>query len=228
MCLLSYAPTNDGFVLNFNRDEVYSRVAKPPEQYIVDNQKLIFPRDTKYGGSWIGVNLTKSVVGCILNAEGRSPKIPSNSRGNIFINQLIQGKANLNENDLLDIAPFTLLSFCLHTQVVTQYQWDGLHLKRNKLTMSTPFVLCSSSLYKNVIMKNLNAEFKSLIVSKSDIETTTSSFHKKCIFYKNHPIYLKRSSDIQTVSMTTILKNKNGLRLNYTDLMENTKQTIQL
>ena len=121
MCILSYAPTNDGFVLSFNRDEVYNRVAKPPEQYTVNNQKLIFPKDTKSGGSWIGVNITKSVVGCVLNAKGKTPKIPSNSRGNIFINQLIQGKANLYENELDDIAPFTLLSFCLHTQVITQY-----------------------------------------------------------------------------------------------------------
>ena len=38
----------------------------------------------------------------------------------------------------------------------------------------------------------------------------------------------KRSSDIQTVSKTTILKNKNGLRLNYTDLVEISEQTIQI
>lgn len=228
MCILSYAPTNDGFVLTFNRDEVYNRVAKPPEQYIVDNQKLIFPKDTKSGGSWIGVNVTKSVVGCILNAKGRSPKIPSNSRGNCFIYQLIQGKANLYENELHDIAPFTLLSFCLHTQVITQNHWDGLHLKRNKRIMSTPFILCSNSLYENAIKKKLKAEFNSLIANKSEIETRTSTFHKKYFFYKNHPIYLKRNNNIQTVSMTTILKNKNGLRLNYTNLMENTEHTIQL
>ena len=228
MCILSYAPTNDGFVLTFNRDEVYNRVAKPPEQYTVGNQKLIFPKDTKYGGSWIGVNVTKSVVGCILNAKRKTPKIPSNSRGNIFIDQLIQGKTNLYESELHDIALFTLLSFYLHLQVITQYHWDGLLLKRNKRKMSTPFIFCSSSLYENAIMKKLKAEFNSLIASKSKIETTTSSFHKKYIFYKNHPIFLKRSSGIQTVSVTTILKNKNGLRLNYTDLVENAEQTIQL
>ena len=228
MCILSYAPTNDGFVLNFNRDEVYNRLAKPPEQYNVKNQKLVFPKDIKSGGSWIGVNVTKSVVGCILNAKGETPKIPSKSRGTIFIDQLIQGKVNLNENELLAIDPFTLLSFCLHTQVITQYHWDGLDLKRNKRTMSTPFILCSSSLYETAIMKKLKAEFTSLIASKSEIEFTISSFHKKYSFHKNHPIYVKKNSNIQTVSMTTILKNKNGLRLNYTDLVENTEQTIQI
>ena len=69
-----------------------------------------------------------------------------------------------------------------------------------------------------------------ILSSKIEIlsKLPTSSFHKKYFFYKNHPIFLKRSSNIQTVSMTTILKNKNGLTLNYTDLSENTKQTIQL
>lgn len=228
MCILSYAPIKDGFILNFNRGEVYNRLAKPPEQYIVKNQKLVFPKDTKSGGTWIGINQTKSVVGCILNAKGKSPKIPSNSRGSILIDLLIQGKANLYENELLAIAPFTLLSFCLHTQVITQYQWDGFHLKRNKHTMSAPLILCSSSLYENVIMEKLKAEFNSLIANESEIENTTSSFHKKYFFYKNHPIYLKKNSDIQTVSMTTILKNKNGFSLNYSDLVENIKQTIQL
>jgi hypothetical protein len=80
----------------------------------------------------------------------------------------------------------------------------------------------------SVLFKKLKAEFNSLIARKLENETTTSSFHKKYFFYKNHPIFLKRSSNIQTVSMTTILKNKNGLTLNYTDLSENTKQTIQL
>jgi uncharacterized protein with NRDE domain len=228
MCILSYAPTNGGFVLNFNRDEVYNRTAKPPEQYTIDNQKLLFPKDIKSGGSWIGVNVTKSVVGCILNAKWETPKIPSKSRGNIFIDLLTHAKVELNENKLLAIAPFTLLSFCLHTQAITQYHWDGLDLKRNKRTMSTPFILCSSSLYKNAIMKKLKAEFNSLIASKSEIEATTSFFHKKYSFHKNYLIYLKKNSNIQTVSMTTILKNKNELRLNYTDLVENTEQTIQI
>ena len=95
------------------------------------------------------------------------------SRGNFFIYQLIQGKANLYENELHDIAPFTLLSFCLHTQVITQNHWDGLHLKRSKRIMSTPFILCSNSLYENAIKKKLKAEFNSLIANKSEIETTT-------------------------------------------------------
>ena len=215
-------------MLTFNRDEVYNRVAKPPEQYTVDNQKLIFPKDIKSSGSSIGVNVTRPVIGYILKLKGKKPKIPSNSKGNICIDQLIQGKANLYENELHDIAPFTLLSLCLHTQVITQYHWDGLLLKQIKRTISTYFILCSSSLYENAIMKKLKAEFNSLIRRKSEIETTTSSFDKKYFFYKNHRILLKRRSNIQTVSITTILKNKNGLKLNYTDLSENTKQTIQL
>ena len=79
-----------------------------------------------------------------------------------------------------------------------------------------------------IMRRNLKTEFNSLIASKSEIESTTSFFHKKYSFHKSHPIYLKKNSNIQTVSKTTILKNKNGLRLNYTDLVENIEQTIQL
>ena len=228
MCILSYVPTNDGFVLTFNRDEVYNRQTKAPECYTIDNQQLVFPKDIKYGGSWIGVNVTKSVVGCMLNAKGKPPKIPSKSRGNIFIDQLKQGRANLKEKGLLGIAPFTLLCFCVQTQVVTQYHWNGLELKRQNHPVCSPFILCSSSLYNESTIGKLKAEFKNQIASKSEVETSTSSFHKKYLFHKNHPIYLKKNSDIQTVSITTILKNKSGFTLTYADLQENTEQTIPL
>jgi uncharacterized protein with NRDE domain len=68
-------------VLTFNRDEVYNRVAKPPEQYTVDNQKHIFPKDIKSGGSWIGVNVTRSVIGYILNAKGKNQKFHQTAGG---------------------------------------------------------------------------------------------------------------------------------------------------
>ncbi len=123
---------------------------------------------------------------------------------------------------------YSAVFFYLQTQVIKQYHWNGLDLKKQHHTLSTPFIFCSSSLYDDVIIKKLKAEFKSLLASKSETETTISWFHKKYFFYKNHPIYLKRSSDIQTVSKTTILKNKNGSRLNYTDLVEISEQTIQI
>ena len=228
MCILSYVPTKDGFVLTFNRDEVFSRKTKAPDHYTIDDQQLVFPKDTKYGGSWIGINETRSVVGCMLNAKGKSPKIPSKSRGVIFIDNLIRGGVNLNENELCHIAPFTLLFFYVQSQVVVKYYWDGIDLKRENNPMSSPLVLCSSSLYTEAIISELREEFKNQISDKSEVENTTSSFHKKCLFYKNHPIYLKKNSDIQTVSITTILKNKKGFTLTYADLQENTEQTIPL
>ena len=119
------------------------------------------------------------------------------------------------------------ISFILRL-VVVKYYWDGIDLKRENNPMSSPLVLCSSSLYTAAIISELREEFKNQISDKSEVENTTSSFHKKCLFYKNHPIYLKKNSGIQTVSMTTILKNKKGFTLTYADLQENTKQTIPL
>ena len=84
MCILSYAPTNDGFVLNFNIDEVYNRTAKPPEQYTIDNQKLLLPKDIESGGSWIGVECNKVCCWVHTKRKGGNTKSSIKKQGKYF------------------------------------------------------------------------------------------------------------------------------------------------
>ena len=71
MCILSYIPTRVGFTITFSRDEVYKRASTAPELHNYNGQQLVFPKDISSGGSWIGLNKTKSILGCILNNTGK-------------------------------------------------------------------------------------------------------------------------------------------------------------
>ena len=130
MCILSYIPTRAGFTITFSRDEVYKRASTAPELYHCKGQQLVFPKDISSGGSWIGFNKTKSILGCILNNTGKSPSEPSKSRGLHLIDRLISDIGNLNEKSLRCIAPFTQVFFHLQTKIITQIDWDGLTLKK--------------------------------------------------------------------------------------------------
>jgi|TARA_A100001011_G_C14205855_1_gene797738 hypothetical protein len=95
MCILSYIPTKIGFTITFSRDEVYKRVSRAPEIHNYYGQQLVFPKNISSGGSWIGLNKTKSILGYILNNTGKSPNEHSKSRGIYLIDQLISGNGNL-------------------------------------------------------------------------------------------------------------------------------------
>ena len=95
MCILSYIPTKIGFTITFSRDEVYKRVSRAPEIHNYNGQQLVFPKDISNGGSWIGLNKTKSILECILNNTGKSPNELSEIRGIDLIDQLISGNGNL-------------------------------------------------------------------------------------------------------------------------------------
>ena len=100
MCIVSYVPTSTGFMLTFNRDEVFTRASSSPQKYAKKRQKLYYPTDRLHGGSWIGVNATKSTVGCILNAKGKQPLFKTKSRGLLFLESLTRSSLHFNKSTL--------------------------------------------------------------------------------------------------------------------------------
>lgn len=227
MCILSYIPTRVGFTITFSRDEVYKRASTAPELHNYNGQQLVFPKDISSGGSWIGLNKTKSILGCILNNTGKSPNEPSKSRGLHLIDQLISGNSNLKEKTLRHIAPFTQVFFHLQTKTITQIDWDGSALKKQNISMSSPFLICSNSLYDQKTQTDLKTHFINQISTNAD-EDVSLSFHKRNLFYRNHPIYLRKGCDIQTVSITKIVKDMSRFALEYKDVLNRKTEILQL
>lgn len=76
--------------------------------------------------------------------------------------------------------------------------------------------------------KELKTHFINQISANTEEENVSSSFHKRNLFYRNHPIYLKKGCDIQTLSITKIVKNMSGFVLEYKDVLNRKTEILQL
>ena len=114
MCTLTFFPThNNGFILTSNRDESPRRETKPPDFYMEEGTRLLYPRDMQAGGTWIGVSAKQRVV-CLLNggftAHEREAEYRM-SRG-IIVKDLLLAEDPLPTIDKYDfhgIEPFTVV-----------------------------------------------------------------------------------------------------------------------
>ena len=84
--------------------------------------------------------------------------------------------------------------------------------------MYSPFLICSNSLYDQKTQTELKTHFINQISTNAD-EDVSSPFHIRNLFYRNHPIYLRKGCDIQTVSITKIVKNTSGFTFEYKDMI---------
>lgn len=93
--------------------------------------------------------------------------------------------------------------------------------------MSSPFLICSNSLYDQKTQTELKTHFINQISANTEKENVSSSFHKRDLFYRNHPVYVKKGCDIQTVSITKIAKDMSGFTLGYKDVLNRKTEILQ-
>lgn len=80
MCTLSWLPDGTGYLLLFNRDERRSRgPALPPARQLIGGTAVLAPRDSDFGGTWIGVN-EHGVAAALLNRYDDTPADPGAPR----------------------------------------------------------------------------------------------------------------------------------------------------
>ena len=112
MCTVSYVFANGKTIITSNRDE---KVARPnavePKNYLVNNKKIIFPKDQKAGGTWYAITDDASVL-VLLNGADEKHELKTayrNSRGLIVLDIISADSAieYWKSIDLSDIEPFT-------------------------------------------------------------------------------------------------------------------------
>ncbi|HLW62129.1 MAG TPA: NRDE family protein [Flavobacterium sp.] len=155
MCTLTFFPlAHDKFVLTTNRDEQPERKTIPPMEYNHNGTTLIYPKDQKAGGTWVGAN-SKGRVASLMNG-GKTPHIRKESyrlsRG-VVMTELLQANdvlTFLKTFDFRGIEPFTLVLIDPQNESNTDkfkaYEliWDEekLHLKtlpwETQIWSSTP------------------------------------------------------------------------------------------
>lgn len=224
MCTVTYIPTKDGCIITSNRDEKITRErALAPKEYLINGNKVIFPKDPKAGGSWIAHNETKIIV--LLNGaqEKYDPK-PNyrKSRGLVVLELMTVEKtiAFWKTMDLSNIEPFTIILF-ENTKLI-QLQWNEIEKTQLEINETQFHIWSSSTLYSKEIREQRKVWFHDFIKNKSNpTPEDILHFHQFTeSVNKEYGLQINRNDVLKTVSITQCLISNNKIEMAYLDLFE--------
>ncbi len=227
MCTVSILPTENGYLIGGNRDELKTRPkARPPSVSITKGIRYISPTDTQAGGTWIAVN-EKGLAACLLNRytdnfEQDFGNIEPISRGTI-IPTVISAKTIREALDLFkskiepdSFRPFTLLLFNQESELIAhRIDWNGKELKIKK-DISTPTIFVSSGKMQSEVAKVRTEIFKHYLKSNDYGLELVKLFHTHKIPDNGAFSVAMMQEMVQTVSCTIIQVGEN-ISMDYTD-----------
>lgn len=225
MCTVTYLPINkDEFILTSNRDVPYTREkALKPKKYIGNGIELYYPKDGEAGGSWIGLSSNNRVL-CLLNGgfvNHISKEQYKKSRGKIVIELLKCGqiKIELNEINLINIEPFTLIIVDWNDNLeLLEFVWDG-EKKHLKQLQQKPYIWSSSTLYTDEIKKMRVEWFRDWQNNNVFTRKNILKFHHQAgVGNKKIDVLMKRQKG-GTVSITCIVKDEIGVSMDYEPIL---------
>lgn len=245
MCTVTYLPYRDGFILTHNRDEAPTRSPNHISREKRGRDTLIFPKDTKAGGAWIGAS-GGGRIACVLNGaflkhQHRPPY--RRSRGLVLLDFFESPEPDhfIEHYDLDGIEPFTFLYFT--TERVTELRWDGALRHRKDLPVAKPHFWCSATLYpppmqarrEHVFHDWLNTHFNPPSIIRRPPPATSrlpSAIHRLhftgSVGDPENDYVMNREGRVRTVSITQIVVQKNKARMRYSDLLEGYRDTRQI
>lgn len=221
MCTVSFVPTKQGAIISSNRDENVARGNTiSPTTYVENKVKLVYPKDEKGTGTWIGYN-EFNFMAVLLNGafEKHLYKPPyKQSRGLIipFVLSNNNPIAAIQHYNFNEIEPFTLILFGNNN--LLEFRWDGKKLFTQKLSNQQCHLWNSATLYsKELEAKNRNELVDGYLnsISPKDIY----QFH----ITKKYELQLPLDSainNIKTVSLTQLIATPNSTKMEYYSFIE--------
>ncbi len=220
MCVLTYIPHADGRVtITHNRDEHISRPkALPPQNYLIGNEQVSFPKDPQGGGTWFAVH--QDWICCLLNGafEAHLSQPPYRvSRGTIitgfFQNPDIQDFIKRFEPQ--GIEPFTFLAFDLKSKKIHQMAWNEHILQIRHLDAEQTHIWSSSTLY-NANIKATRAQIFKQFAGIKPTQQQVVDFHKVNIDNDLHQsFFVNINEKIKTVAITQVTGRHGAMKLRY-------------
>jgi Transport and Golgi organisation 2 len=230
MCTVSFIPAGDWIFLTHNRDEKSSRSsALAPREHSINGCRLIFPRDSAAGGSWIACNEYGHAAVLLNGAFTKHRHEPpySRSRGLAFLE--IVAAANLlqayRQADLQGVEPFTVI--CWSHQQLHECRWDGHYKHVQELDAVKAHTWSSVTLYD-----------EENIAKRAGWFTAWQEQHplpnmEDIIAYHLHAgegdpendLRMNRQGNMLTVSITALELSKEQVSMVYLDLSAGTRQS---
>ena len=225
MCTVTFVPVQDKYFITSNRDEKNVRkLAIPPAVYQFESGKILFPKDSDMGGSWIASHENGNAAVLLNGAlEKHIPQPPYRlSRGKIFLHVLASENpaTRFDSVDLDRIEPFTLILF--EKGDLYECRWDGIKKYCETLNSHRPYIWSSVTLYEEQIIKKRESWFASFLH-----ENPNPSQRDVLYFHhftgdgnKDHSLQMERGVLYSTVSITGISLTQDRANMKYHDLKE--------
>ena len=232
MCTVTYVPARDKAFVTSNRDEHISRRAQlRPSVDIIKGKKVTYPKDTGAGGSWFAMNDSGLVAvllnGAFSNHDRRPPY--AKSRGLVVLDIVSneQPLVYLEEMDLTNIEPFTLVLF---DQIkLVEFRWDGQQKHIKPLDTSKAYIWSSFTLYDQEAQEVRNSYFQDFKTSGVDFNADSIlRFHKENHGDFENGFVVDRKNGLKTLSITQVECNEDGLSMGHLDLDSNQTESIYL
>lgn len=233
MCTVTFLPSdNQSFVLTSNRDEQGSRPAAFLPNFIkINDLEILCPIDAKAKGTWIATAPHRTV--CLLNGA-YFPHIPKQqyrqSRGQVVLDSFLfdSSDAFLENYNLTDIEPFTLVMVNHNPLSLTELIWDGKEKNISKKDISKPAIWSSVTLYSPEIVAQRKIWFEDFLRN-----TDTNSGEHIVDFHrfggdgnKENDVLMNRNGKFLTVSITSIAVDKISQKMRYFDLVNQQEKTL--
>lgn len=224
MCTVSFVNSNGKIIITSNRDEKIIRPnAIEPKNYLINNKNIIFPKDSKAGGTWYAIDEHSNILVLLNGAEEKHILKDSyrKSRGLIVL-ELISSFSPLQEwknIDLQNIEPFTLVLF--ENQKLYQLRWNEIQKSTIALDTNQSHIWSSSTLYSKEIREKRANWFSTFLDTKPEVnEEELFNFHRYTEEENTeHGLVINRNDTLKTLSITQTVIEKNKVEIHYNDLI---------
>ena len=224
MCTVSFVNSNGKIIITSNRDEKIIRPnAIEPKNYLINNKNIIFPKDSKAGGTWYAIDEHSNILVLLNGAEEKHILKDSyrKSRGLIVL-ELISSFSPLQEwknIDLQNIEPFTLVLF--ENQKLYQLRWNEIQKSTIALDTNQSHIWSSSTLYSKEIREKRANWFSTFLDTKPEVnEEELFNFHRYTEKENTeHGLVINRNDTLKTLSITQTVIEKNKVEIHYNDLI---------
>ena len=232
MCTVTIIPKGDNdFVLTSNRDEAPSRMSLAPDFYLVNNTKMLFPKDEKAGGTWVGVSERNRLI-CLLNGGFEIHKRQDNyriSRGLVVKDLLaaIDIVLAIDAYSLSNVEPFTLVIIDWNSSLkFYELVWDGSKKHFIELPKEAK-IWSSSTLYTQEMKEERRQWFENFKSENKLTSVYAKQFHKVTQAHnKEYGVIMDRGF-VKTTSITQVEKTKGEVVFNFENLKQNMESTTR-
>ena len=224
MCTVTLSPLSSekSFVLTSNRDEAPGRATVPPDVYVEQGVKMLFPKDKLAGGTWLGVSERQRML-CLLNGGfERHKRKPTygKSRG-VVVKDLLAAPhfpGAIKEYDLSEVEPFTLIVVDWKNEFTfSEVVWDGKRKHLKNLILDT-YIWSSSPLYSSEVKLEREKWFSHFRQEKGMTPETALEFHFSAGKEDNINGVIMDRGFVKTRSVSQVILSEEKVSFYYKDL----------